>query len=86
VNSQSCQDTFDNTFDLDQKHSRFADKNLYDFMMTQLLDVVNLLIQIYPKEFAERMSEDVELAQQLSQHFFFSRNESIAQQIIEIIK
>lgn len=55
-------DTTAPSFDLNQMHSRFSDKKLYDLVLTQLLDVINLLIQIYPKEFVEKFVEDIELS------------------------
>lgn len=72
-NSMDDQKRSEAVWDLEMKHSRFQDKKLYDFMLTQLLDIVNLLIQIYPKEVIDRFSKDVDL----SQHLFFSRNESL---------
>lgn len=69
-----------------QCHSRFKDKAVYDIILTQLVELINLLLQTSTRELIHHFLDDTDLAMTLGQHVFFAPEEALRSQIVELFK
>lgn len=67
-------------------HNRFDDKILFDVMLTQFVEMINIILQTSTKDLIMEFLKDEELAVVLGQHVFFSPEETLRGQIVELFK
>ena len=70
----------------DKKHHRYTDKGCFDVILTQLIELVNLLLQTNNKDLILEFLKDDELAKVLGIHVFYAPEEALRSQIIELFK
>jgi hypothetical protein len=57
---------------MSESHQRFTDKAVYDVILTQILEVFQILLQISPREVAHEFVNQEELALQLGLHAYYA--------------
>ena len=74
------------SIDFSKPHYRFTDKNCFDVILTQLIEMINLLLQTNNKELINEFLKDEELSRVLGIHAFYAPEEALRSQIVELFK
>jgi len=67
-------------------HNRFSDKMIYDIILTQLIEITNVMVTTNPKEVITAFLNDKDITMILAQHVFFAPEEALRSQIIDLFR